>query len=256
MMTQVKRLLGIDTRADEYRYTVDPDAGYISARTAPSKWVSTTCGYCSVGCGMFVGVRDGRAVAVRGNPDHPVNHGVLCPKGLSEHHTIDTENRARFPLMRRDGRLARVGWQEALGTMAATFRDVQERYGRDAVGVISTGQRVTEEFYARGKLVQLGIGTRNYDGNTTLCMSTAVAGDKRSFGSDGPRGRGGPSGRRRSPAPPARTSPTTIRSCAAGSKPIPAPRSSSSIPGSPRRRCWPTSICQYGRAPIWRCSTV
>src|SRR5688572_26054064 len=188
MMTQVKRLLGIDTRADEYRYTVDPDAGYISARTAPSKWVSTTCGYCSVGCGMFVGVRDGRAVAVRGNPDHPVNHGVLCPKGLSEHHTIDTENRARFPLMRRDGRLARVGWQEALGTMAATFRDVQEKYGRDAVGVISTGQLVTEEFYALGKLVQLGIGTRNYDGNTTLCMSTAVAGYKRSFGSDGPPG--------------------------------------------------------------------
>jgi assimilatory nitrate reductase catalytic subunit len=47
---------------------------------------------------------------------------------------------------------------------------------------------VTEEFYALGKLVQLGIGTRHYDGNTTLCMSTAVAGYKRSFGSDGPPG--------------------------------------------------------------------
>jgi assimilatory nitrate reductase catalytic subunit len=188
MTTNFKRLIGLDTRADEYRYTVDPDAGYISARTAPSKWVSTTCGYCSVGCGMFVGVRDGRAVAVRGNPDHPVNHGVLCPKGLSEHHTIDTENRAQFPLMRRGGKLRRVEWQEALSTMAATFRDVQERYGRDAVGVIGTGQLVTEEFYTLGKLVQLGIGTRNYDGNTTLCMSTAVAGYKRSFGSDGPPG--------------------------------------------------------------------
>jgi assimilatory nitrate reductase catalytic subunit len=72
--------------------------------------------------------------------------------------------------------------------MAAQFRDVQARYGRDAVGVISTGQLVTEEFYTLGKLVQLGLGTRNYDGNTTLCMSTAVAGYKRSFGSDGPPG--------------------------------------------------------------------
>jgi assimilatory nitrate reductase catalytic subunit len=54
--------------------------------------------------------------------------------------------------------------------------------------VISTGQLVTEEFYTLGKLVQLGIGTSNYDGNTTLCMSTAVAGYKRSFGSDGPPG--------------------------------------------------------------------
>jgi assimilatory nitrate reductase catalytic subunit len=47
---------------------------------------------------------------------------------------------------------------------------------------------VTEEFYTLGKLVQLGLGTSNYDGNTTLCMSTAVAGYKRSFGSDGPPG--------------------------------------------------------------------
>src|SRR5207249_889928 len=57
-----------------------------------------------------------------------------------------------------------------------------------SVGVISTGQLVTEEFYTLGKLVQLGLGTRNYDGNTTLCMSTAVSGYKRSFGSDGPPG--------------------------------------------------------------------
>ena len=54
--------------------------------------------------------------------------------------------------------------------------------------MISTGQLVTEEFYTLGKLVQLGLGTRNYDGNTTLCMATAVAGYKRSFGSDGPPG--------------------------------------------------------------------
>ena len=37
---------------------------------------------------MLVGVRDGRAVAVTGDPDHPVNQGRLCPKGLSEHHTL------------------------------------------------------------------------------------------------------------------------------------------------------------------------
>ena len=72
--------------------------------------------------------------------------------------------------------------------MAGKFRDVQQAHGPDAVGVISTGQLVTEEFYTLGKLVQLGLGTRNYDGNTTLCMSTAVAGYKRSFGSDGPPG--------------------------------------------------------------------
>ena len=184
----LKEMLGLDTRADRYRYEIDPVAGYVSAQKIPDRWVPTTCGYCSVGCGMFIGVKDGRAVSVRGNPDHPANRGMLCPKGLSEHHTIAADNRARYPLLRRHGRMERVEWNEALETMAARFHEVQERHGLGAVGVISTGQLVTEEFYALGKLVQLGLRTPNYDGNTTLCMSTAVQGYKRSFGSDGPPG--------------------------------------------------------------------
>jgi assimilatory nitrate reductase catalytic subunit len=189
----LKRRLGLDTHADRYTYGVDPVTGYVSTQKVADRWVSTTCGYCSVGCGMFIGVKDGRAVSVRGNPDHPVNRGRLCPKGLSEHHTLAAANRARYPLLRRDGppeagHYERVTWDEALATMAAKFRDVQARHGNHAVGVISTGQLVTEEFYTLGKLVQLGLGTSNYDGNTTLCMATAVAGYKRSFGSDGPPG--------------------------------------------------------------------
>jgi assimilatory nitrate reductase catalytic subunit len=185
---RVKRLIGLDTAADRYAYAEDPVSGYVSAQKTTERWVATTCGYCSVGCGLFIGVKNGKAVAVRGNPDHPVNRGMLCPKGLSEHHTIDSPLRARYPMRRRKGRLVRTTWEDALGTMVSGFRTVQERYGHNAVGVISTGQLVTEEFYTLGKLVQLGIRTRNYDGNTTLCMSTAVAGYKRSFGSDGPPG--------------------------------------------------------------------
>jgi assimilatory nitrate reductase catalytic subunit len=186
----LRRALGLDTQADRYAYAHDEAAGYTSAGRVPDRWVPTTCGYCSVGCGMFIGVKNGRAVGVRGNPDHPVNAGVLCPKGLSEHETIHVATRARQPLYRssRKSKFHRVGWNDALGEMASRFRDVQRRHGNDAVGIISTGQLVTEEFYALGKLAQLGLGTRNYDGNTTLCMSTAVSGYKRSFGSDGPPG--------------------------------------------------------------------
>ncbi|HZL94927.1 MAG TPA: molybdopterin-dependent oxidoreductase, partial [Vicinamibacterales bacterium] len=184
----LKRLLGLDTRADRYSYAVDQAAGYVSAQKVPDKWVATTCGYCSVGCGMFIGVKGNRAVSVRGNPDHPVNRGMLCPKGLSEHHTIVADNRARHPLLKHNGESGRIGWDEAFATMATQFRETQAKYGPGSVGVISTGQLVTEEFYALGKLVQLGIGTPNIDGNTTLCMATAVSGYKRSFGSDGPPG--------------------------------------------------------------------
>jgi anaerobic selenocysteine-containing dehydrogenase len=182
------RLAGLDIRAEKYVYGSDPRFGYTAAEKIADRWVATTCGYCSVGCGMLVGVKNGRAVAVRGNPDHPVNRGKLCPKGLSEHYILEAEGRARYPLRRKDGKLTRVTWDEALDTMLARFRAVQQKYGPDSLAVLSTGQLVTEEFYTLGKLVQLGFGTRNYDGNTTLCMASAVSGYKRSFGSDGPPG--------------------------------------------------------------------
>ena len=184
----LKRNLGLDILSEKYAYATDETTGYTSARKIPDNWVATSCGYCSVGCGMFVGVKDGRAVAVRGNPAHPVNSGTLCPKGLAEHYTLEAPDRVKYPLLRKNGKFTRISWNEALDAMAENFLAVQAKHGPEALGVISTGQLVTEEFYTLGKLVQLGFGTSNYDGNTTLCMSTAVSGYKRSFGSDGPPG--------------------------------------------------------------------
>lgn len=183
-----RRLAGLDIAREKYAFGQDATVGHISAQKIAERWVKTTCGYCSVGCGMLIGTRDGKVVTSRGDPDHSVNRGKLCPKGLAEHYVIEAENRALYPMLRQGGSLQRVSWDAALSTMAAEFRRATQQHGPQAVGVISTGQLVTEEFYALGKLVQLGLGTSNYDGNTTLCMSTAVAGYKRSFGSDGPPG--------------------------------------------------------------------
>jgi assimilatory nitrate reductase catalytic subunit len=184
----LKRFIGIDNLAADYSYARDAETGYTSSRRVAAKWIQTTCGYCSVGCGLEIGVRDNRAVAVRPLESHPVNRARLCPKGLSEHHTIHSENRLRHPLLRVNGKLKQVGWDEAIGVMVERFRRAQASHGRNSLGVISTGQLVTEEFYTLGKLVQLGFGTSNYDGNTTLCMATAVSGYKLSLGSDGPPG--------------------------------------------------------------------
>ena len=188
LLRWLARRSGLDISSSKYSYGIDPVLGFTSTRKHADRWVDTTCGYCSVGCGMQLGVREGRVVSVRGNPSHPVNRGKLCPKGLAEHYAIEAEGRLRYPLRRNGEEFLRVSWDEALETMVSRLRSVQRKYGPDSVGVISTGQLVTEEFYTLGKLVQLGLGTRNYDGNTTLCMSTAVSGYKRSFGSDGPPG--------------------------------------------------------------------
>jgi anaerobic selenocysteine-containing dehydrogenase len=188
LLTSLRRKLGIDTLREKYGYANDARFGKISASRVADRWVKTTCGYCSVGCGMEVGVKDGKAVAVRGNESHPVNRGKLCPKGLSEHHTLTARGRAKQPMLRKKGELVPVSWDEALDTMVDKFTSIQSKYGKQSLGVIGTGQLVTEEFYTLGKLVQLGFGTSNFDGNTTLCMASAVSGYKLSFGSDGPPG--------------------------------------------------------------------
>ena len=154
-------------------------------------WKYTTCGYCSTGCSIEVGLNaQGKAVAARGVADAPVNQGKLCIKGIFEHELFNSANRGKTPLLRERASDAyrEAGWDEALDTSAAEIKRIQQKYGRDSVAIVSTGQILTEEFYTLGKLTRGVIGTNNYDGNTTLCMSSAVSGYKRSFGSDGPPG--------------------------------------------------------------------
>ena len=73
----VGRLIGIDNLASKYSYGKSAETGYTSSKRIADKWVSTTCGYCSVGCGIDIGVRDGSVVATRPNAVHPVNRGKL-----------------------------------------------------------------------------------------------------------------------------------------------------------------------------------
>lgn len=154
-------------------------------------WKYTTCGYCSTGCSIEVGLNNrGQAVASRGHAEADVNRGKLCIKGIFEHELFNAPGRGNLPLIRNKifEPYQETSWDSALDTMADKIKDIQQTYGPDSFAVISTGQLLTEEFYTLGKLVRGCIGTNNYDGNTTLCMASAVSGYKRSFGSDGPPG--------------------------------------------------------------------
>jgi assimilatory nitrate reductase catalytic subunit len=185
---KIKQFLGTDIKTEKYALVDDPIFGKVAKDKAPDKWVRSTCGYCGVGCGMYIGVKAGKAVYSKGDPLHSVNFGTLCPKGLSEHKMVYANSRVRNPLIRENGELVAKSWEETFEHTSKEFKRIQAEYGKGAVAVISTGQLLTEEFYALGKFVQLGLETNNYDGNTTLCMASAVMGYKQSFGSDGPVG--------------------------------------------------------------------
>ena len=155
------------------------------------EWKYTTCGYCSTGCSIEVGIdEEGKAVATRGVATADVNKGKLCIKGIFEHELFEAAGRGTTPIMRDKpwDPWQKTDWDTALDKMGSEITRIQNTYGRDSFAVISTGQIMTEEFYTLGKLVRGCIGTNNYDGNTTLCMASAVSGYKRSFGSDGPPG--------------------------------------------------------------------
>ena len=156
-----------------------------------TEWKYSTCNYCSTGCSIELGLNDqGKVVTSRGHGGADVNRGKLCIKGLLEHDLFDSAGRGSQPLMRSKAYedFHSSTWDQALDRTAEKIKDIQNKYGRDAFAIVSTGQLMTEEFYTLGKLTRGCIGTNNYDGNTTLCMASAVSGYKRSFGSDGPPG--------------------------------------------------------------------
>ena len=140
----------------------------------------TTCPYCGVGCGILVGLDETGKITIKGDPDHPANLGRLCSKGAALADTLSMDGRLLYPEI---GGTA-YSWDNALGHVADKFRQVIEQHGADAVAFYVSGQLLTEDYYVANKLMKGFIGSANIDTNSRLCMSSAVAGYKRAFGSD------------------------------------------------------------------------
>jgi len=141
--------------------------------------IRTTCPYCGVGCGVLVS-REGDAFTVRGDPEHPANLGRLCSKGAALGETLSLDGRLLYPEINGE----QASWDAALDTVAQRFQQVIAEHGPDAVAFYVSGQLLTEDYYVANKLMKGYIGSGNIDTNSRLCMSSAVAGHKRAFGSD------------------------------------------------------------------------
>ena len=142
--------------------------------------VRTTCPYCGVGCGVLATPDGLGGAAIAGDPTHPANFGRLCSKGSALGETLGLETRLLHPIVHG----ARASWDEALDVVAGGFRGIIDRHGPSAVAIYLSGQLLTEDYYVPNKLMKGFIGSGNVDTNSRLCMSTAVAGHKRAFGSD------------------------------------------------------------------------
>ena len=159
------------------------------------KWDRSPCRFCGVGCGMLVGTKGERVVAVKGDPDSPVNRGLLCVKGYANARILYGADRLTRPLLRmKDGRYHKEGdftpvsWPQALDVMEAQFRRAYGELGPTGVGVMGSGQYTVQEAYAAAKLVKAGFRSNNLDPNARHCMASAVTGFMQTFGIDEPSG--------------------------------------------------------------------
>jgi ferredoxin-nitrate reductase len=156
---------------------------------AVERWVPSTCGICSIGCGVDIGVAAGRIVGVRGVGGHPVNDGRLGPKGVNQYFANRHPSRATHPLIRNSsGKLVRASWNEAMDLLGDHFNEALATEGPDGVGIYNSGQLLLEEYYTLGKIARAGLGIATIDANTRLCTATTGSSLMESFGADGPPG--------------------------------------------------------------------
>ena len=154
----------------------------------PERWVSSVCVLCSTGCGMDIGVADGRIVGVRGRSTDRVNHGRLGPKGLHGWEANHSPDRLTQPLIREDGQLRPATWDEAMGRIVERSKRELVEHGPGSHGFYNSGQLMLEEYYTLAVVSEAGIGTNHVDGNTRLCTATAALSLIESFGTDGAPG--------------------------------------------------------------------
>jgi formate dehydrogenase major subunit len=146
------------------------------------QWRRTTCGYCGVGCTLDIATRDSEIVTVRPVADGSVNRGHACVKGRFAHGFVNAPDRLRTPLVRRDGNLVPVSWDEALDLVADRLRAIRRP---DSFAVISSARATNEENYLIQKFARVAIGTHNVDNCARLCHAPSAAGLATTFGLGG-----------------------------------------------------------------------
>ncbi|MCH7618685.1 MAG: molybdopterin-dependent oxidoreductase [Candidatus Marinimicrobia bacterium] len=159
------------------------------------KWDKAPCRFCGVGCSVLVGVKDGKIMAVKGDPKSSVNQGTLCVKGYSLPFIQYADDRLTKPLIRmkngkydKSGELTEASWDEAMDLIVKKVKKTIREKGPSAVAMFGSGQWTIWEGYAASKIWKGGLASNSLDVNARHCMASAVAGFMTTFGMDEPMG--------------------------------------------------------------------
>ena len=162
----------------------------------PDSVVTTTCGYCGVGCTLQLHVKDDFIYRVTSPFDSPVNHGNLCVKGRFGYDYIYHPNRVTTPLIRKTpqkpgertqafdrSEWREVSWDEALEYTADRLVEIYQRDGSDAMAVYCCAKATNEDNYLLQKMYRALFRTNNVDHCTRLCHAASVVALQMAIGS-------------------------------------------------------------------------
>ncbi len=188
--------------------TVEPKIEGNDSHSAPPRVdvpnnILAQCPYCGVGCGTLIQTEKGRIVGMKPDPLHPTNKGLQCIKGLTSAEAIYVD-RLDKPLVRIDmtdsltGHVSKtkgrfdpsvfreVSWEEAEKIIVDQIVGTVKKFGGNSVGLYGSGQLPVEGQWLENLFMKGVLGSNTIEANARMCMTSAVTGYFKSFGSDTP----------------------------------------------------------------------
>lgn len=144
--------------------------------------IQTTCTYCGVGCNLERERKDGKILSIQAPYGAEVNQGHTCLKGRYAFRFYNHPERLTQPMIRKNGELEKVSWDEAYDYIAEKLLSIKDQYGSDAIAGISSARTTNEENYLMQKMIRAVLGTNNIDGCARVCHSPTALGMQRTFG--------------------------------------------------------------------------
>src|SRR5579871_2475181 len=150
--------------------------------------VTTTCGYCGVGCRLEAHVHGGKVASISPALDGPANLGHTCLKGRFAHQFSRSRERLTAPLIRESGGFRLASWEEATELIVTELGRIKGEHGPDAIAGLASSRATNEDCYAMARLMRAAIGTNNIDNCSRVCHSPTSYALRRSFGLSGATG--------------------------------------------------------------------
>lgn len=124
--------------------------------------VDSTCAYCGTGCSITYQVKNNEITRVTSKED-TLNEGLLCVKGRFGYTYVNSPDRLKTPLIKKNGKFIQASWEEALDLIAGKLGAIKAEHGPDSIAGLASARCTNEENYAFQKFIRATVGTNNVD---------------------------------------------------------------------------------------------